>query len=97
MYLGGAIKIVVTIRAMYNQGLRICNTQTTHLPINIMSTTYITGQMWLATAWEEEYQHRVMFANEEDAQAWASRWKDDLFDDVKVELVDIMGDNDLPF
>ena len=63
----------------------------------IMSTTYITGQMWLATAWEEEYQHRVMFANEEDAQAWASRWEDDLLDDVKVELVDIMGDDDLPF
>ena len=82
---------------MYNQGLRICNTQTTHLPVNIMSTTYITGQMWLATAWEEEYQHRVMFANEEDAQAWASRWEDDLLDDVKVELVDIMGDDDLPF
>ena len=53
--------------------------------------------MWLATAWEEEYQHRVMFANEEDAQAWASRWEDDLLDDVKVELVDIMGDDDLPF
>jgi hypothetical protein len=53
--------------------------------------------MWLATAWEEEYQHRVMFANEEDAQAWAARWEDDLLDDVKVELVDIMGDDDLPF
>ena len=69
-----------------------------------MTTTYITGQMWLATAWEEEYQHRVMFANEEDAQAWASRWQDDLLDDVKVELmdikvelIDIMGDDDLPF
>ena len=53
--------------------------------------------MWLATAWEEEYQHRVMFSNEEDAQAWASRWKDDLLDNVKVELVDIMEDDDLPF
>jgi len=89
--------IVVTIRAMYNQGLRICNTQTTHLLINTMATTYATYQMWLATAWEEEYQHRVMFANEEDAQAWASRWQDDLLDNVKIELIDIMQDDDLPF
>ena len=29
-------KIVVTV-GVWNQGLRICNTQTTHLPINIMS------------------------------------------------------------
>jgi len=27
---------------MYNQGLRICNTQTTHLPINIMTVNNIT-------------------------------------------------------
>jgi len=33
--------IVDTIRAIYNQGLRICNTQTTQLPINIM-TSYAT-------------------------------------------------------
>ena len=38
-----------------------------------------------------------MFSNEEDAQAWASPWKDDLLDNVKVELVDIMEDDDLPF
>ena len=25
---------------MYNQGLRICNTQTTHLPINIMDYNF---------------------------------------------------------
>jgi hypothetical protein len=25
---------------MYNQGLRICNTQTTHLPINIMAYNF---------------------------------------------------------
>lgn len=62
-----------------------------------MATAYATYQMWLATAWEEEYQHRVMFANEEDAQACASRWRDDLLDNVKVELVDIMEDDDLPF
>jgi hypothetical protein len=53
--------------------------------------------MWLVTAWEEEYQHRLMFANQEDACACASRWKDDLFDDVEVEHVDIMGNDDLPF
>jgi hypothetical protein len=82
---------------MYNQGLRICNTQTIHLLINIMSTTYITGQMWLATAWEEEYQHRVMFANEEDAQAWASRWEDDLLDDVKVDTSRHHGRRRSPF
>jgi hypothetical protein len=30
---------------MYNQGLRICNTQTTHLPINIMAQViYVTAQ-----------------------------------------------------
>lgn len=34
--------IVDTIRAMYNQGLRICNTQTTHFPINIMTVNNIT-------------------------------------------------------
>jgi hypothetical protein len=45
MYLGGAIKIVVTIRAMYNQGLRICNTQTTHLPINIMTLLNIANKV----------------------------------------------------
>ena len=82
---------------MYNQGLRICNTQTIHLPINDMTTTYVTCQMWLATAWEEEYQHRVMFADEQDARDWASRWEDDLLDEVKVELVDIMGDDEFPF
>jgi len=27
---------------MYNQGLRICNTQTTHLPINIMTVNNVT-------------------------------------------------------
>lgn len=27
---------------MYKQGLRICNTQTTHLPINIMTVNNIT-------------------------------------------------------
>ena len=70
---------------------------TAQLKFNIMVTTYTTYQVWLATAWEEEYQHRVMFTNEQDAQAWASRWKDDLLDNVKVELVDIMGDDDLPF
>jgi hypothetical protein len=62
-----------------------------------MTTTYVTCQMWLVTAWEEEYQHRLMFANQEDACACASRWKDDLFDDVEVEHVDIMGNDDLPF
>jgi len=30
---------------MYKQGLRICNTQTIHLPINIMAqVTYVTAQ-----------------------------------------------------
>ena len=70
---------------------------TAQLKFNIMVTTYTTYQVWLATAWEEEYQHRDMFTNEEDAQACASRWKDDLLDNVKVELVDIMEDDDLPF
>ena len=30
------------IRIRINQGLRICNTQTTHLPINIMTVNNIT-------------------------------------------------------
>jgi hypothetical protein len=30
---------------MYNQGLRICNTQTTHLPINIMTLLNIANKV----------------------------------------------------
>jgi len=82
---------------MYNQGLRICNTQTTHLPINNMTTTYVTCQMWLATAWEEEYQHRIMFADYNKALQCVWRWEDDCLDNIELELVDIMGDDDFPF
>jgi len=53
--------------------------------------------MWLATAWEEEYQHRVMFANQEDACKHAERWKDDLFDSVEVVQIGIMPDDEFPF
>jgi hypothetical protein len=37
---------------MYNQGLRICNTQTTHLPINIMTnyTTFSQTVCWRCLA-----------------------------------------------
>ena len=82
---------------MYNQGLRICNTQTIHLPINIMTTTCITSQMWLATAWQDDYQHRIMFADYNKALQCVWRWEDDCLDDIELELVNIMGDDDLPF
>ena len=53
MYLGGAIKIVVTIRAMYNQGLRICNTQTTQLhtenPVNYINLPRAQREIVLRT------------------------------------------------
>lgn len=62
-----------------------------------MTTVYASCQMWLVTGWEEEYEHRVMFANQEDAYNYAERWKDDLFESVKVEQVDIMSDDQFPF
>jgi len=62
-----------------------------------MTTVYASCQMWLVTGWEEEYEHRVMFANQEDACNHAERWKDDLFESVKVEQVDIMSDDQFPF
>ena len=46
--------IVDTIRAMYNQGLRICNTQTTHLPINIMTVNNITELLATYSTYELE-------------------------------------------
>jgi hypothetical protein len=53
--------------------------------------------MWLATAWDEEYQHRIMFADYNKALQCVWRWEDDCLDNVELELIDIMGDNDLPF
>jgi hypothetical protein len=55
------------------------------------------AQVWVATGWEEEYQHQQLFAKEEDALACASRWKDDLFDSVEVRLVDLWEEDILPF
>ena len=46
-----ANKIVVTT-GVWNQGLRICNTQTTHLPINIVVNT--TNKMALEAAAKAE-------------------------------------------
>jgi len=55
------------------------------------------AQVWVATGWEEEYQHQQLFAKEEDALACASRWKDDLLDSVEVRLVDLWEEDVLPF
>ena len=82
MYLGGAIKIVVTIRAMYNQGLRICDTQTTNLPINIMAkVTYAQLFKFMGT-----------FTNQEldDAQTIAEYAHQDLGKSYNQVLVDVL-------
>ena len=55
------------------------------------------AQVWVATGWEEEYQHQRLFAKEEDALACASRWKDDLLDSVQVKLVDLWEEDVLSF
>jgi hypothetical protein len=54
-------------------------------------------QVWMATAWEEEYQLQRLFAKEEDARACASLWEDDLLDLVEVKLVDLWEDDVIPF
>ena len=56
-----------------------------------------TSQVWVATGWEEEYQHQQLFARQEDALACASRWKDDLLESVEVRLVDLWEEDVLPF
>jgi hypothetical protein len=65
--------IVVTIRCGINQGLRICNTQTTHLPINIMINT--TNKMALKAAAKAE------------AMGWEVRIKLDQSDVVDLATV----------
>jgi hypothetical protein len=55
------------------------------------------AKVWVATAWEEEYQLQRLFAKEEDAQACASRWEDDLLDCVEIRLVDLREEDVLPF
>ena len=75
-----------------------------------MTTTCITCQMWLAT--NTRSQQQVMFAEYEDAFQWALRWEDEYLTEcftnwdldprdskrhITLELVDILGDDDLPF
>ena len=54
------------------------------------------AQVWVVTAWEEEYQHQRLFAKGEDALDCASRWRDDLLDDVQIRLADLWED-EVPF
>ena len=58
---------------MYNQGLRICNTQTTHLPINIMTTIET-----LATYTIEELQELLQFVETKEGR----------FENLKLQLKD---------
>ena len=66
--------------------------------------------MWLAT--NTRSQQQVMFAEYEDAFQWALRWEDEYLTEcftnwdldprdskrhITLELVDILGDDDLPF
>jgi len=53
--------------------------------------------VYVATAWEEEYQHHRMFSSLQDAQACASRWRDDLLDNVEVKTEALWENNVLPF
>lgn len=53
--------------------------------------------VYVVTAWEEEYQHQQMFATFKKAQACASRWRDDLLDNVEVRKAELWEDNVLPF
>jgi len=53
--------------------------------------------VYVVTAWEEEYQHQQMFATLKKAQACASRWRDDLLDNVEVRKAELWEDNALPF
>jgi hypothetical protein len=80
-------------------GLAIASSGDRHRTVYFKSMVNPVGsyKMWLATAWEEEYQHRVMFANQEDACKHAERWKDDLFDSVEVVQIGIMPDDEFPF
>jgi hypothetical protein len=67
---------------MYNQGLRICNTQTTHLPVNIMAkVTYAQLFKFMGT-----------FTNQEldDAQTIAEHAHQDLGKSYNQVLVDIL-------
>jgi hypothetical protein len=72
---------------MYNQGLRICNTQTTHLPINMMAVNIHQQQLlhdiWLANStpeWmlEAEAQEQGWVTDDEDTaeQWWNSQHTD---------------------
>jgi hypothetical protein len=53
--------------------------------------------VYVATAWEEEYQYHQMFATLAQAQACAARWRDDLLDNVEVKTEALWEDNVLPF
>lgn len=53
--------------------------------------------VYVVTAWEEEYQYQQMFATLKKAQACASRWRDDLLDNVEVKTEALWEDNVIPF
>jgi hypothetical protein len=72
---------------MYNQGLRICNTQTTHLPINIMATTEILATI-LATYTTEELEELLQFIETKEGrfQKLKRELKEELAVRADVEL-----------
>jgi len=65
---------------MYNQGLRICNTQTTHLPINLMTINTqqpLLYDMWYTTPqWLLEEQSWVTDDEDTAEQWWNSQHTD---------------------
>ena len=62
---------------MYNQGLRICNTQTTHLPVNIMVINIIqrNGQYFLQ---EVEAITEFQYLEQVVAGPFDTKWKADV-------------------
>ena len=78
--------IVDTIRAMYNQGLRICNTQTTHLPINIMTVNNVTEILATYNTYELEELLQFVETKEGRFQNLKRQLKEELAVRADVEM-----------
>ena len=87
-----ANKIVVTT-GVWNQGLRICNTQTTHLPINNMTTIET-----LATYATEELEELLQFVETKEGrfENLKRQLKEELAVRADVELWSQPAEDGLP-
>jgi len=71
---------------MYNQGLRICNTQTTHLPINIMTVNNVTEILATYNTYELEELLQFVETKEGRFQNLKRQLKEELAVRADVEM-----------